>query len=414
MIKFLKNIYQILGLAILKTSILIKVNRIRRKNFKFDFAIKTFSVFNKHVFFGYYDLNPISQDNQKVLSIVVPKSKITNISAEVGYFDLNKNKKFHPIGTTKTWCWQQGARLRWSTKDADTIIYNNIDNNQYGCVFQNIINKNVLKQVSYPIYDLSKDEKKGLSLNFSRLQRLRPGYGYDAFPDASINNRASDKDGIFLIDIEKNTSKLIISLKNISEIQPHHSMNGADHYINHLSWNKSSTRFLFFHLWTNKKTRSSRLFTADKNGQNIYLLENEEIVSHYDWKDDDFICMTTHSKNFGLRYSIYKDLSSDRKILNSKLLTKDGHPTFHPVYNHILLTDTYPNKYGERTLFSFNTEKNEPHSLGNYKSPLKYRKDYRCDLHPRWSNDGKLISFDSTHTNQRTLNIIGFENTLYS
>lgn len=413
MIKLLKVIYRSSGVAILKKSILILINRYKRKSVFKNNSLKEFSIYNKHVFFGYYDLDPISVDNKNILSLAVPKNNSTKVLADVGFFDIQKNK-FQKIGKTNTWCWQQGARLRWSKKDSNIIIYNNLYKNQYGCVFQNITNKIIVKQISYPLYDLSKDEKFGLCLNFSRLQRLRPGYGYDWIPDSTTQDKASDIDGVFLIDIEKNTSKLIISLKSISKIKPHKSMIGAEHYINHLSWNPIGSRFLFFHLWTDGKIRSSRLFTSDKNGENIYLLENKEVVSHYSWKDNEFICMTTHSKVNGLRYSIYKDQSNERNIIDLKSLTKDGHPTFHPSNQNILLSDTYPDKFGERKLFFFDIKKDNLYTLGDYESPLRYRNDYRCDLHPRWNVDGTLISFDSTHTNKRTLNIIEFENPIYS
>ena len=35
--------------------------------------------------------------------------------------------------------------------------------------------------------------------------------------------------------------------------------------------------------------------------------------------------------------------------------------------------------------------------------------DLRCDLHPRWNEDGSMISFDSTHEGQRAVYIIDAE-----
>jgi len=414
MLKFLKYIYRISGLVIFKKIILIFFNRLKRgkrtiKNNSISFGIK-----NKHIFFGYYDINPISQKNDKILSIAVPAKKNTNSIALIGYFNINGDKKFVEIDKTKTWCWQQGARLRWSKNFDNTIIYNTLVDSKYGCVFRNIDTKKNLKEISFPIYDLSIDEKFGLSLNFSRLQNLRPGYGYSNLKDETINDKIPNDDGVFLIDIENNIYKLIISLDDLSTIEPHDSMDEAMHYINHLSWNKSGDRFLFFHLWTKGNFRSSRLFTADKNGENLFLLENEEAVSHYDWKNDYNICLTTSTKKNGTRYSIYRDLTNERDILSSEFLKQDGHPTYHPSNKEILLSDTYPDKYGERSLFTFNFNNKNIYVIKSFKSPLKYRNDYRCDLHPRWSNDGKIISFDSTHKGLRTINIIDFEDIIHT
>ena len=184
-------------------------------------------------------------------------------------------------------------------------------------------------------------------------------------------------------------------------------MNNAEHYFNHLSWNPSGERFLFFHLWKNKNSRQSRLFTADKNGENLCLLEKEEIVSHYSWINDIDMIITTYSKEFGIRYNIYRDQTKDRNILSVKELNEDGHPSFCPDNNKLFLSDTYTNKYGDRSLFTYDIKNNKKKLIGDYYSPINYRGEYRCDLHPRWSNDGSMVCFDSTHSNNiRTINIV--------
>ena len=39
--------------------------------------------------------------------------------------------------------------------------------------------------------------------------------------------------------------------------------------------------------------------------------------------------------------------------------------------------------------------------IGKFLSPLKFNGYNRCDLHPRWSPDGKFISIDSTYAGSR-------------
>ena len=69
--------------------------------------------------------------------------------------------------------------------------------------------------MSRPIYCLTNDRKYAISVNFARLGRERPGYGYDGLEDPTIDYAHPDNDGIFIVDIEKNTAELVISLDQL-------------------------------------------------------------------------------------------------------------------------------------------------------------------------------------------------------
>ncbi len=410
---YIKKLYVALKLNIIRSIISVTIYRTIRKfsgtSLKKPFNTETiiFQKTNKHTFFGYYDIDPISKNDNFALVMVVPSDNRKMQKATIGYFNINKANSFQEIGETETWCWQQGCRLRWSKVDEDLIFYNKILQNQYGSVCQNIYDKKIVLTINHPIYDVNRGEKYGLSLNFSRLQRLRPGYGYEVFADSSIGSNSPGDDGVFIIDLKKNSSELIISLKELSSFAPCETMINCQHYVNHLSFNPTGNRFLFFHLWTDGTFRKSRLFTSDISGKNLCLLENKENVSHYYWKNDREIIITTHSVKHGSRYSIYKDESKMKRLLSPSILNEDGHPSFCPLNHDIILSDTYPDKYGERSLFIFDTKTKEKKILDNFKSPIKYRGEYRCDLHPRWSSSGNIISFDSTHQNGlRSFNIL--------
>ena len=418
---FLRNFLILIKINLLRSFLTTYLNRIYRtltqvSRYKLnENKLITFYIKNKHSFFGYYDINPISAKNDKVLGITINTKGNAASTAAVGYFNLSSPTNFLQVGKSKTWCWQQGNRLRWSTLDNDIIIYNKLVDDRYGCVFQNIKSKKIISSINFPIYDISTEERYGLSLNFSRLERLRPGYGYSNLPDLSSALKHPANDGVFLVDVGKNTSSLIISLDKLSRIEPCPSMEGAQHYINHLSWNLSGNRFLFFHLWAKGSTRRSRMFTSDLKGNDLFLIEKNENVSHYSWRNDQEILITTFSKKYGTRFSIYVDQTKKREMLSTNIINEDGHPSFLPNNKNIILSDSYPDKYGERSLYTYNLIKNKKTILGKFKSPLRFRSQYRCDLHPRWNNNGTLISFDSTHKkNLRTINILKIENPLHT
>ena len=79
---------------------------------------------NHHVFFGYYDLQQLNKESNKILVLQVGKHATPKHSvAKVCYIDLH-NGKFHFICNTRAWCWQQGARVRWCDDDQNCILVN--------------------------------------------------------------------------------------------------------------------------------------------------------------------------------------------------------------------------------------------------------------------------------------------------
>ena len=71
------------------------------------------------------------------------------------------------------------------------------------------------------------------------------------------------------------------------------------------------------------------------------------------------------------------------------------------------LTDTYPGRQApEQILMLYQPSTGQLVELGRYLPDAKYQGDYRCDLHPRWSRDGRSICFDSCHDGSRQMYLI--------
>lgn len=370
--------------------------------------ITKFSVKHHHIFFGYYDINPFNIDNTKILAI---KSRSdTKKRAEIGFFSLNNPDEFFSISSTNSWCWQQGARLRWFDENNKKLIsYNDFRDGKFINVIKNIENEDYERIISAPLYDISSDRKTGLSLNFSRLQRLRPGYGYSNIEDFTLENKCPDNDGIYQVNINTNKSKLIISYSNlIKEFPLIQKYKNTHHYFNHLSFNPSGNKFLFFHLMQHENGRNNRLFVFDLNSKKISLLEDDLTVSHYTWRDDNNILITAVDKKVNkTHYIIYSTEKNRKKVLNNKYLNKDGHPTF--LNDESIISDTYPDINNNQNLFYYNIEKDRYIKLGSFYRRYKYNGEKRCDLHPRISNDSKYISIDSTHLGLRSQFVLKFK-----
>jgi hypothetical protein len=277
----------------------------------------------------------------------------------------------------------------------------------YGSIIQDIKSKKVLKKINRPIYQIDQNGSHALSLNFSRLHRMRPGYGYSTISDASEGRAHPDDDGVWLINLASGEEQLILSLKNLSEINPLPTMEGAEHYVNHIAFNPSGKRFMFFHLWVSNGRSYNRLITCDLYGQNICILTNTGLVSHYTWKSDIELLVTLHRKNIGTCYYLFRDRSAVRTKIGGALLQEDGHPSYSP-NKKLLLTDTYPNKYGEQRLLLYASDQ-DLIEIARFFRPGRFHGEVRCDLHPRWDRIGQNVCIDSAHEGFRALYLISLK-----
>lgn len=118
------------------------------------------------------------------------------------------------------------------------------------------------------------------------------------------------------------------------------------------------------------------------------------------------------------------------------VITEDGHPMYCPTNRNWFVCDNYPDNHdGIRTLFLYSLKDDKKIDLGKFKmindkpnikesiailkgtdeSILKAvglesfiftRSGLHCDLHPRWSPNGKMVAFDSIHEGDRQIYMI--------
>jgi len=79
-------------------------------------------------------------------------------------------------------------------------------------------------------------------------------------------------------------------------------------------------------------------------------------------------------------------------------MTQNGHCSYLPGAEWIL-NDTYPQ--GDQRLqqlYLYHVPTGRRVVLGRFHSPPAYQGEWRCDLHPRHSRDGRRVIIDSPHT----------------
>ena len=163
---------------------------------------------NSEVFFGYYDITPFDYSGNKILCHIYDQKKNAK-EIYLGYVNINSRKepKIKIFSKTEVWCWQMGSRLQWFPSSSNNlVIFNTIIKDNYGAVVKNTENSEIIYSFDKPIYSLANSGKSALYLNFNRLHRLRPGYGYRNFKDNTNRELAPENDGLFKLDLETGKS----------------------------------------------------------------------------------------------------------------------------------------------------------------------------------------------------------------
>ena len=306
----------------------------------FNAPVKRVTEKSGYHFFGYYDKSPWDTEDQHMLALQVtfenrpPKPDDT---ATIGILNPEENYTFESLAVTHAWNWQQGCMLQWIPGTRRKIIYNDREDGRFISVIIDIESGDSYN-LPLPIYTLSHDGRKALTLNFSRLARTRPGYGYVGAPDPYIDEEAPEEDGIYILDLRSCEAELIISIDQMARFNPRSDMDKAVHWFNHLLFNPDDERFIFLHRWSPElgKPWKTRLLTANLNGEDVYLLADDDMVSHFDWRDSKHILAWARKRGIGDRFFLFKDQSGDFEIIGDGILTVDGHCSYSPDRRWIL------------------------------------------------------------------------------
>lgn len=368
---------------------------------------------SKHeYFFGYYDKSPWDATDRYMLcmrandtwSDVSPKEKadILIIDTEKSEDDSDRVRK---IAETHAWNVQQSCMLQWLGPDfRSRILYNDFRDGSYCSV---ILSLETMEEqvISMPVYTVANDGRTALTLDFSRLYNLRPGYGYYNLPEKTKGIGLPDSTAIWKVDLE--TGEIVDFLKytDFANFEPRPEMQekGSIHKVNHLMLSPDGKRFMVLYRWFVGHRKYTRLITCNVDGTDMYVLSDDDMVSHCCWKNNCFILAFENKKKNGPGYYLMKD-KTQKYIHCWPQFSNDGHPSYSPDGN-LIVTDSYPNRARVASINVMDgNERNKANvTIGRVFAPFKYDNDTRCDLHPRWNHKGDKICFDSVFEGHRGL-----------
>lgn len=363
----------------------------------------------KHHFFGYYDKCPWDATGRYLLAMEIgfcDRQPNAGEALTVGMVDLKNDNRYIPLDATTAWSWQQGTMLQWVGPGCDReIIYNSVEDDDYIAIIRDV-HSGKTRKLPRPIYAISSDGKQAVTLPFDRLNRLRPGYGYVALPEKHKDEAAPAETGIYWMDLETGKNKLIIPIAAAANNKPDESFRDANHWVNHLQFNPSATRFVFLHRWALPgKSWTTRMYTAKPDGSDLRLLSDTGMVSHFDWRDDDTILAWSRTKEKGDHFYLFNVMTGATQIVGDGVLTRDGHCNYSPDRKWIL-DDTYPDKERMQTLLLYRVADGKRIDIGRFRLPPQLTGPYRCDLHPRWSRNGAQVCIDSAHEPTRQVYVV--------
>lgn len=364
-------------------------------------------------FFGYYDKSPWDISDRYMLcmkanntwSDVSPREKADILLIDT-YLSDNDKDRVKKIAETSSWNVQQACMAQWLGPDFKSrIIFNDFRNGSYISVIKNV-NTGEEKVIPSSVYTVSSDGKMALTLDFSRLHNLRPGYGYYNVPELTKDIRLPDSTAVWTVDLESGKKTPLLSYKDFAQFEPRAEMNipEAIHKVNHLMLSPNGKRFMVLYRWLIGSKKYTRLITCNIDGTNMYVLSDDDMVSHCFWKDDEHILAFENKKDGGPGYYFMKDKTQEYTHCWSQL-SNDGHPSYNPDRS-IIVTDTYPDRarVAEIKIMDGTDEnKSSVNIIARVFAPFKYDNDTRCDLHPRWNHAGDKVCFDSVFEGHRGL-----------
>jgi hypothetical protein len=297
----------------------------------------------------------------------------------------------------------------------------------------------------HAVYAVHPSGRNALGIRFERHYFCR-AYHYEGVCDDRWNVPVHPEDGILDIDLHEGNAHLLLRTADIANFDHTSARLGVSHWLEHLIWNPSGTRFYFLHRFGNYDSYATRVFTADPDGTHLFCLPGHEEYSftHAGWRGDSvFVNFALKSRLLAQAYSslvgsknplkalivrgirsmkqiIPRDfldrrreesgyaLVSDRykieRIISKGWLRRDGHPSCTRDGRY-MLTDTYADETGYRHLLLYDFIRDQVHTVGRFFSPFNGG-SYRCDLHPRFSRDERRIIIDTAHTGRHQMLVL--------
>lgn len=378
----------------------------------------------------------------------------SDMKIDLGYYDIPSGD-WHPIDTTDSFSWQQGAMLQWlpGKGNENKVIYNcSADGHLKSKILD--LERGKTKLIDWPIYGVTPDGKKSIALNMERSHWCR-AYHYMSVANPDYDVSILESDGIFEVDLEKNTVKRIVSIQDVLAIDADKNFPELKHWFEHIMINPSGTKFVFLHRFApidKPLLYETRMIMANIDGTGIQVIPGwrDYSWSHFGWNNDSSFAIytvkipkmqkeltgalknaSTNKLSFstikrmalssikkmmphrlkkilkgGTEYYQYYSVNNEglfelQKELKGSIFNIDGHPSFTKDGKY-MITDSYPDRNKFQRLIVYNMSTNKGVIIGKFYAPLKGN-PASCDLHPKLCRNNNYLVVDSAYTGRHRM-----------
>jgi hypothetical protein len=387
-----------------------------------------------HYTFGYYDRCAWDQTHRYHLALRIPQQ--THLPqpgepADVGVVD-RETRTFHKAAETLAWCHQQGAMTLWLSHRPRTFIYNDVI--KEGAKWRPIarihsLDDGAIGTYPAPIYALSRDGRWGISLNFGHIPRRGYTYALTPLPETSPEHDL-DHDGLFLVDMYTGDVRLIASYRRLIERHPWpYDLDGVYMWLNHAIFNSDGSRVMVLFRYAPQmvparpwRTYMYTMAVGNEESEpgsdlrcslsDIYWRNGA--ISHQIWgRTPGEILVDADWGGRGHEYVVFDETHHPFQAHRiSPGMGPAGHLNFSPD-GRWMVADTYPDAEGIQRLALVDVASGDITELGRFKHQTPGATgDIRCDLHPRWSADGRWLTIDTIHEGPRKIYMLDMEKTL--
>ncbi|HSJ69071.1 MAG TPA: hypothetical protein VK921_15410 [Anditalea sp.] len=370
-------------------------------------------VYHSH---AYYDI-PVFDSESNLLAghkITIKERQPTPDDAiEIGYINLKDGNKWEKVGTSTAWSWQQGAMSQW-LPNSRTLVWNDRENGKFVARLHSL-DTGKTKTMDQPIYGVDPNGKFVLSLNMARLDYVRPGYGYVGGEGHMINKVKPKDDGIWKIDLETGEKQLILSINEAASLlssklrmkdRIKQLLKPNIYWFNHVKVSPDGKRFTVKIRYRSKdlsKGWSDRMgasITCSTDGSEMRFLGTA--TSHVIWLDNEHLYAWQKDGLY-----LYKDSADGVQRLPKiapDLIKNNVHIRHFPDSKDKFIFDTPYRK--DIDVITYDAKDNLGTKIATFKNHIPAYGEFRCDLHPCPSPDGKHIVVTSLEDGGRQIYLL--------